>query len=209
MEKLAFALVVLLSLCASAETLESFMSTKVRLRTQWGAREPKSDITAEATKKRIAIHHTAGVAKSDDKIVKDIQKSHMDGRGWSDIAYHFLVGPDGKIFEGRSLDYMGAHVAGHNKETLGLNFLGCYDSVECVVPAYPAVASVTEAMIRSMGQLVGVLCAHYNIEVTNETVKGHRQFHGTKTACPGDRVLARMDDIRSIARGDAPNKQEL
>ena len=28
---------------------------------------------------------------------------------------------------------------------------------------------------------------------------GHREFDGAKTACPGDRVMARMSEIREIA----------
>ena len=33
-------------------------------------------------------------------LVRGIQNFHMDGRGWSDIAYNFLICPHGYTFEG-------------------------------------------------------------------------------------------------------------
>lgn len=86
--------------------------------------------------------------------------------------------------------------------------MGCFDSKECHPPQYPAVASVTEAMIQSMGQLVGVLCAHYGIEINEQKVKGHREFSGAATACPGDGVMARMAEIRAIAKAVASGKND-
>jgi hypothetical protein len=194
-----------------AESLENFMASKVVARAAWGAKAAKPDMTRNPQKRVIAIHHSAGVSHSDRATVKDIQTYHMDNRGWSDIGYHFLVAVNGTIYEGRELQYQGAHVYGHNAGSIGLNFLGCFDSVECHWPQYPAVASVTDAMIRSMGQLVGVLCAHYDIEVNDQNIKGHRQFSGAKTACPGDRILERLPEIRAIAQDvvSGKNNDEL
>jgi len=195
---------------AQTETLESFESRKVRSREAWGARPAKLDMTRELDKRVIAIHHTAGSAVSSDATVRNVQDGHF-ARKFSDIGYHYLVGVDGKIYKGRSLEFQGAHVLGHNNHSIGLNFIGCFDSNECHPPQYPAVASVTEAMIQSMGELLGVLSAHFGIIINSTSVKGHREFRGAKTACPGDRILARMSDIRNIARAKAGqgNKDEL
>jgi len=205
-------LCALVFLCFSAnsiaESLESFRERKITPRAAWGAKAAKPDMTLNPEKRIIAIHHTAGVANSDRATVKNIQSYHMDTRGWSDIGYHFLVAPNGTIYEGRELQYQGAHVYGHNAGSIGLNFLGCFDSVECHAPQYPAVASVTDAMIRSMGQLVGVLCAHYGIDMNEQNIKGHRQFAGAQTACPGDRILERLPEIRSIAQDVVKGKHE-
>ena len=180
--------------------LHRFLSSKeVRTRQLWGATEAKPDMTEEDWKRLFAVHHTAGQAKSDDETVKQIQIFHMSGRGWADVGYHFLIGPDGKIFEGRELKYQGAHVLRHNRESIGINFLGCYDSVECHGPKYPEVSEVTDEMIPSMGELIGALSLHYGIDIDASTVKGHKEFAGVATACPGDRVMAVMNEIRAKA----------
>ncbi len=41
-------------------------------------------------------------------LVQGIQKFHMDIRGWSDIAYNFIVCPHGYVFEGRGLNVINA-----------------------------------------------------------------------------------------------------
>ncbi len=45
-----------------------------------------------------------------------------------DISYHFLIDKDGTIYEGRPLNYEGAHVSGSNPGNIGVAFLGDYSS---------------------------------------------------------------------------------
>ncbi len=44
----------------------------------------------------------------------------------ADVGYHYMIAEDGTIYEGRSLDYAGAHVSGNNKGNIGIAFLGDY-----------------------------------------------------------------------------------
>lgn len=53
--------------------------------------------------------------------VKSIQYFHQHDRGWDDIGYHFLVGENGKIYEGRGWDRQGAHSPGWNNDAYGRN----------------------------------------------------------------------------------------
>jgi hypothetical protein len=57
----------------------------------------------------VGVHHTAvdklrgdGTPEAELQI---IQRGHRDDNQWGDIAYHFLIAPDGRIFEGRSTKY--------------------------------------------------------------------------------------------------------
>jgi hypothetical protein len=45
---------------------------------------------------------------------------------YGDVAYHFMIGEDGTIYEGRSLDAQSADVKGHNLGNIGIAFLGDY-----------------------------------------------------------------------------------
>lgn len=44
--------------------------------------------------------------------VRLMQSYHMESRSWDDIAYNFLVGGDGAVYEGRGWDKQGAHTKG-------------------------------------------------------------------------------------------------
>ena len=46
--------------------------------------------------------------------VRSIQDYHMDDNEWSDIGYSFLTCGDGKIYEGRGWNTVGAHTRGYN-----------------------------------------------------------------------------------------------
>lgn len=58
--------------------------------------------------------------------VKEIRRWHVEGRGWSDIGYHYLSDRDGAIAQGRPLERIGAHVQGHNEGTIGIALVGGY-----------------------------------------------------------------------------------
>ena len=52
----------------------------------------------------------------------------MDTRKWSDIGYSFLIGGDGKIYEGRGWNKSGAHTQGFNSQGYGVAFIGDFTS---------------------------------------------------------------------------------
>jgi N-acetylmuramoyl-L-alanine amidase len=54
--------------------------------------------------------------------VRAIQYFHQHDRGWVDIGYHFLVGENGKVYEGRGWDRQGAHSPGWNNDAYGINY---------------------------------------------------------------------------------------
>ncbi len=56
---------------------------------------------------------------------ESIRKMHMSPpRNWRDIAYHYILQPDGTVENGRALNVTGAHVKGHNKNNVGFCFIG-------------------------------------------------------------------------------------
>ncbi|KAI8035582.1 hypothetical protein M5D96_011631 [Drosophila gunungcola] len=59
-------------------------------------------------------------------VVIYMQCFHIESRGWNDIAYNFLIGCDGNIYEGRGWRTVGAHTLGYNKMSLGISFIGCF-----------------------------------------------------------------------------------
>jgi len=49
----------------------------------------------------------------------------LDGcTGWSDIGYSFLIGEDGRVYEGRGWDVVGAHTLNYNDIANGFCDMG-------------------------------------------------------------------------------------
>lgn len=59
--------------------------------------------------KHVSVHHTAVDKLRGDRTpeaeLRIIQHGHRDDNQWGDIAYHYLIAPDGRVFEGRSTKY--------------------------------------------------------------------------------------------------------
>ncbi len=70
------------------------------------------------------IVHCSATREGQDITVDTIRKWHVEGRGWSDIGYHFYIDINGKIWKGRNIDKSGAHTLGENKSSIGLCYCG-------------------------------------------------------------------------------------
>lgn len=84
-------------------------------RRTWGAKPAKNTLTSFPTPKRITVHHTvyetlasSASTTTEERRMRDIQSSHF-GNGWSDIGYHYIIMPSGRIYEGRPNSKKGAH----------------------------------------------------------------------------------------------------
>jgi peptidoglycan hydrolase-like protein with peptidoglycan-binding domain len=159
-------------------------------RAAWGARPPRAE-TAVPFSSRVgfAVHYSAGPPS---QRVAAIQNYHMDGRGWPDIGYNFLVDRNGRIYEGRGWLTVGAHATGYNTSHIGVCFIGSDGD------ATPAAKAAIRSLYYRARQLAGrPLTATY---------------HGAigSTACPGadlrNWVIGGMaaDDI-PIGGGDLPD----
>ncbi len=144
----------------------------IMTREEWGANKPRCSFKEQPYYNMITIHHTATSNTYSDSydIIKNIQKYHQQEKGWCDIGYNFLIDKEGRIFEGRPLWAIGAHVANHNVGNIGISLIGNFEKEA------PSSKSI-EALI----ELISWLVYKYNIPIGS--IKGHRDF--SNTLCPG------------------------
>lgn len=71
----------------------------------------------------IVVHCSASPANAVHVDAKEIDRWHRK-KGWLMIGYHFVITRDGTLQKGRDLDAAGAHVAGHNHESIGVCLVG-------------------------------------------------------------------------------------
>ena len=112
----------------------------------------------------IVIHCSATKENKDYSSV-DIKKWHLQ-RGFNDIGYHFIIKLDGTIEIGRSLDKVGAHVAGNNTGSIGICYIGGLDSKG------KSKDTRTDEQKESLLNLINLLKKNINIK----EIKGHRDF---------------------------------
>jgi hypothetical protein len=149
-------------------------------RSTWGAATLRDNHDPMERVTRITVHHTAEVPgvgeRSDAELVKGIQRFHQDTRGWADIGYHWIIGRDGRVYEGRALGVQGAHAGGGNNiENLGVSVMGDYTKA---LPDTKVLRTLT-LFLRTEQRRYGV---------ASDQVFGHRDFKATE--CPGSSLYA-------------------
>jgi len=70
------------------------------------------------------IVHCSATREGQDIPVDTIRDWHVNGRGWSDIGYHFYIDIKGDIYKGRDISKIGAHCSGHNRNSIGICYCG-------------------------------------------------------------------------------------
>ncbi|RMI92052.1 hypothetical protein BIU87_20845 [Streptomyces sp. ZS0098] len=161
------------------------MALKLVSRSQWGARDYRrpNGATLYSGKRRGVKLHYLGTAYSDRPhaqcaaYVRQMQAQHMDGNGWSDIGYSFVVCTHGYVYEGRGLR--------RRNSANGNTTLNNQDYAICLLVGSSGLDEPTDAQLHG---------ARDAIEYCREEgpagtwLGGHRD--GYATACPGDAVYA-------------------
>jgi len=70
------------------------------------------------------IVHCSATREGENYTVDTIRSWHVDGRGWSDIGYHFYIDLYGEIHKGRDIAKIGAHSKGQNRNSIGICYCG-------------------------------------------------------------------------------------
>ena len=183
-------LCVLTALCASA--VSSFAQTTqptIVTAAEWGSKAQPIPDARKHTPKFVTIHH-AGVLWKGEKppieFVKNMQAWGQKDKNWPDLPYHFLIAPDGTIFEGRSLAYEPESntkypLAGN----IGVEMMGNFEAQR------PSLRQ-----LQSCAKLVAWLCQDLKIDPTQ--IRGHCDAAPGQTTCPGKDFYRYLKDGQFI-----------
>ena len=73
--------------------------------------------------KKIVIHCSDSDNMQHDNL-ETIKKWHVEERGWKEVGYHFVITKSEGIKKARRIDIQGAHVKGHNEDSIGICLTG-------------------------------------------------------------------------------------
>lgn len=168
------------------------------------------------------VHHTVtgnSYTPADvPAIIRSIYAYHVQGEGWCDIGYNFLVDQFGRIWEGRyggvDKNVLGAHTGGFNTNSFGVAMIGTFTTA---VPPTAMVNAVAALMAwkftinydNPLGTATLVAASFSGSRyaagtpVTLNVVSGHRDVD--LTDCPGNGGYSVLPTIRRLAAQDMGN----
>ena len=118
------------------------------------------------------IIHCSATPEGRAVTVEEIDSWHKE-RGFDCIGYHYIIYLDGSIHLGRSIEKAGAHCVNHNKNSIGVCYIGGLEK-DCKTPK----DTRTDAQRKAMRNLISELKAQY----PNASIHGHHEF--ANKACP-------------------------
>jgi len=127
----------------------------------------------------IVLHTLAYEGKAD---IDTVRRWHVEGNGWSDVGYHYLVRRSGEVQTGRREEMIGAHALGYNRKSIGIACEGHGDTEMFTLPQLLALLRLCDDVSRRYA-------------ISPDKVIGHRET-GSRKTCPG--TLIDMDAFRGL-----------
>jgi hypothetical protein len=191
---------------ASVPSASDRATLDIRPRRDWdGGRGPIERLPLEAggDVRYLTIHHSASsnIYSADDVpgIIHSFFDSHINTKGWPDVAYNFFVDRYGKAWEGRTGSLTGPVIPDATGGYQG------YSQLCCLIGDHQR-ERPTDAALGTLGRLLAELATRYEIDtrpnasttfvsrgsnlwpqgklVSTPTIVGHRDM--SRTLCPGD-----------------------
>ena len=93
-------------------------------------------------------------------------------RGFTDIGYHYVIRLDGTIEQGRPIEQIGAHCQGHNRNSIGICYIGGLSQKR----------QPKDTRTIAQRQAMKLLIQELQEQFPEATIHGHREF--AAKACP-------------------------
>ncbi|CAB0038026.1 unnamed protein product [Trichogramma brassicae] len=107
--------------------------------------------------------------------LRNVQALNVQQSGLNDIAYNFLVGGDGLVYEGRGWGVAGQHTPGYDARSVAVAFIGDFEY-----------RKPTEAQVQAARELIahgvrlGKIAADYKLQAQRQVM--------ANTKSPGKQV---------------------
>lgn len=182
-------------------------------REQWGCPPDacafRGGSPAYSTVTHMVVHHTAGANSATDwaAVMRSLWTLHVQGNGWSDIGYNYVIGPNGVLYEGRQggPGVIGAHFSGVNTGTMGVSLMGTYSNLRPPEPALRTLAQMLAWHAERWNLDPGAASLHASSQLRLSVISGHRdaglspRASGT-TECPGNGLYVLLPSLRAEVR---------
>jgi uncharacterized protein YceK len=141
----------------------------------WGGTPAVDSLARKHTIRYITLHHE-GEPFPEDKdpvqYLRELQEWSRRVKHWIDIPYHYIIDLNGRIYEGRKIEYAG---------DTNTDYDPTGHALICVVGNYEEIEP-NERQLGAIVKLMTMLAEKYN--VSSSAIKGHLDY-SKMTVCPG------------------------
>jgi len=154
-------------------------------RAEWGSTPDPIPDSRKQVPQWVTIHH-AGVLWT-NRVDPAIFVKNMQAWGkkrpqlekpprdtfWPDLPYHFLIAPNGKIYEGRLVEYEPESNTKYSVNgNIGIEMMGDFEKQR-----------PSASQLQSCAHLTAWLCQEYKVNLDH--IRGHKDAAQGQTTCPG------------------------
>ncbi len=151
---------------------------------QWGGTPAVDSLAKKHSITHITLHHQGEpFPKGKDPIqyLQILQQWSRTTKNWIDIPYHYIVDLDGKMYEGRSINYAGDTNTEYDPTGHALiEVVGNFEEVE---PNQKQLDAIVNIMMW--------LALKYRVPV--DSIRGHKDY-SSKTVCPGKNLYRYLEN---------------
>lgn len=171
--------------CSSSKEF-SFRTTESQIVTveQWGGIPATDSLAKKHTITHITLHHQGEpFPKGKDPIqyLRNLQQWSRTEKKWIDIPYHYIIDLDGKVYEGRNINYAGDTNTEYDPTGHALiEVVGNFEEVE-----------PNEQQLNATVNVMTWLSIKYNIPV--DSIRAHKDY-SSKTVCPGKNLYRYIEN---------------
>jgi len=153
---------------------------------EWGGVE-RSNSLSHQTITHLTVHHQGLIWEPGNDVpayLRRLQQWSRDTKGWIDVPYHYIVGPDGTIYSGRSPSFAGDTNTEYNPHGhVQVMLLGNFEEQTPTVQQWDSAVKLLAHLLR----------VH---DLPPASIGAHRH-HSNQTACPGANLMVRFDEFRA------------
>ncbi|BAM03444.1 peptidoglycan recognition protein family protein [Phycisphaera mikurensis] len=188
-----------LLLVAPAVLAEPAPAPSIVMRERWGGEEVEYPEALRHEPATVLLHH-AGVAwragADPAASMRGLLRFSREEKGWPDVPYHFVVAPDGRIFEGRDLRYApDTNTSFDPTGYVNVELLGNFEEQRVN-------ATQLDAAVRVVAWLAD------RLEMPTADLATHAGVAPGQTSCPGADFLRYLDGGSFHAAVDAARAGE-
>jgi hypothetical protein len=178
------AVIFLASALSLADALPADVERRIVSVVQWGGTAADPALARRHQITHITLHHQGEPfpqGKDPVKYLRQLQAWSRSTKHWLDIPYHYVIDLEGRIYEGRKLEYAGDTNTEYDPTGHALiEVVGNFEEVE-----------PNRKQLDAVVDLMALLAAKYEVPV--ERIAGHKD-HSAHTVCPGANLYRYLQD---------------
>ncbi len=175
----------LLMSCSSSKefSIQSFEESIISA-AQWGGTPAIDSLAKKHTITHITLHHQGEPfpeGKDPIQYLRTLQHWSRREKHWIDIPYHFIIDLDGKVYEGRNINYAGDTNTEYDPTGHALiEVVGNFEEVE-----------PNEKQLSAVVNVMTWLAKKYSVPV--DSIRAHKDY-SSKTVCPGKNLYQYIEN---------------